>query len=241
MQGIPGDALPSRAPARAAAKPAAKAEVKQIQIATDEMDGYPADGGGDDADAAAHAEAVAEAKRARVVREGRQGHRASAAVPDEDMKRTRLEMTALVMPTREEPEPPAAASGATVRAARGLEPKPLAARAPEVGRAEEPAPKPKRGVLSRIASAVKGEGEGGRHAKGGAGAGAGAGAPEEPKGKQGKKGSRRDRRFSETQWFLEGIQGDAGEGKADPDKYTRDDSIPEDVRKKFTLRKEPEE
>lgn len=229
MQGIPGDELPRRAAAAAAATSAAKAEVKQVQIATDEMDGYPSDGGDDDAAAAAaaaEAEAAAEAKRARIVREGQ---RPTAAVPDEDMKRTRLEMTALVMPTRDAPEAPAAASGATVRAARGLEPKPLASRAPQPSADDEPAPKPKKGVLSRIASAVKG------------GAGDAEAMPGDSKGKKGKKGSRRDRGFSETQWFLEGVQGEVVEGKADPEKYTRDDSIPEDVRKKFTLRKEPEE
>jgi hypothetical protein len=69
-------------------------------------------------------------------------------------------------------------------------------------------------------------------------------APEEPKKKKKKKkGNKRE--FSETQWFMVGDDPEELEDVKNPDeltvvsdKYDRDSTIPREVRKQYTLRKD---
>ncbi|PIE17255.1 MAG: hypothetical protein CSA66_06230 [Proteobacteria bacterium] len=55
------------------------------------------------------------------------------------------------------------------------------------------------------------------------------------------------REFSETQWFMKGIDPslmvdpETGAVQVDEEEYLRDDSIPEEERRKFTLRRRGEE
>ncbi|MGM0577054.1 MAG: hypothetical protein ACQEXJ_15115 [Myxococcota bacterium] len=100
-------------------------------------------------------------------------------------------------------------------------------------------------ALGRIAQRVKGEVSEERKpvARGGTSPSEEA-APERAatgKGKGKGKGRRRDE-FSETQWFMKGLEVDADLLETvDEDEYKRDESISEDERQQYTLRDEDED
>lgn len=69
-------------------------------------------------------------------------------------------------------------------------------------------------------------------------------AERKPSKQQSTKSRRRASDFSETAWFMRPIQAvdpKTGRVKVDPDAYRRDDSIPEEKRRRFSLRRKDEE
>ncbi len=246
---IPGDeevAPKPRAGARKAKRPTRKLKRRGTEPAASQVAApAPAHEELADTEPAPSGDPAREAATARTVADTPAPVAAEVATPkqpkakrrkraDEDLKKTVVEMSAVeAAPVR--PAPRKRRGGA----AKHLAPRPRtrsediareaaeaqaakAAKAPKAGRRGA---KHRDSVFSRIAKAMRGDAKGKEQAP----------APAKP--------GRRKRGFSETQWFLQGVKedGDILEVKSSDEQYEYDESVSEEERRKFTLRREDEE
>lgn len=169
-----------------------------------------------------------EPQRARI---RRPDERQAAAPPEEDMKQTVLQMEALD-PARLKASIAAAQGNKKRRTRPVMEPSKTEApsTASELQREANARKEKQPSVLSRLAAAVRGEGEA-------ESAPAGA-APDTKKKKKRRRGG-----FSETQWFMEGVKSDTEVLEASPadEKYERREDLSDEERRKYSLRKTQED
>lgn len=170
--------------------------------------------------------------------------RAKAQAPDPDDVKTKIDLEAVSPP----PKPGRAGRRKPERAAK--KPRKLSKGAlgriagrvkEEISREKRPVP---RGATSHSEEPVS---QGLRRSRTGEGAAEAAKKPDPrkkagPGNKGGKTKARPSDEFSETQWFMKGLEVDADLLEVvDEKEYKRDASISEDERKKYTLREEDED